>query len=202
MRCRTAGNQCSGHLVGIVIQFGLPGANLFASQNPARHYDACQEQTLRPVPAATNPLRTAAALETCQDRIAAILVGTEHRPVGPLSWATGWKGDHYGRTSTAGPETEKAAPPQPVSTPSIIAAMLRASPKISDLIFSPGRAPQIEANGQLVQLNIPGVGLLNSEDTARIAADLIGRNAHAVDKLKQKGRAIFPTVCRKSRAFE
>ncbi len=65
--------------------------------------------------------------------------------------------------------------------------MLRASPKISDLIFSPGRAPQIEANGQLVQLNIPGVGLLGSEDTARIAADLIGRNAHAVDKLKQEG---------------
>ena len=85
------------------------------------------------------------------------------------------------------PKAEKAAPNQPIPTPSIIAAMLRASPKISDLIFSPGRAPQIEANGQLVQLNIPGVGLLNSEDTARIAADLIGRNSHAVDKLKQEG---------------
>lgn len=85
------------------------------------------------------------------------------------------------------PKAEKAAPNQPIPTPSIIAAMLRAAPKISDLIFSPGRAPQIEANGQLVQLNIPGVGVLSSEDTARIAADLIGRNAHAVDKLKQEG---------------
>jgi twitching motility protein PilT len=84
-------------------------------------------------------------------------------------------------------KAEKAAPAQPIPTPSIIAAMLRASTKISDLIFSPGRAPQIEANGQLVQLNIPGVGRLSSEDTARIAADLIGRNAHAVDKLKQEG---------------
>jgi len=83
--------------------------------------------------------------------------------------------------------TPKAVPTEPIPTPSIIAAMLRASPKISDLIFSPGRAPQIEANGQLVQVNIPGVGVLNSEDTARIAADLIGRNAHAVDKLKQEG---------------
>jgi twitching motility protein PilT len=83
--------------------------------------------------------------------------------------------------------TPKAVPAEPIPTPSIIAAMLRASPKISDLIFSPGRAPQIEANGQLVQVNIPGVGTLNSEDTARIAADLIGRNAHAVDKLKQEG---------------
>ncbi|HEV3483435.1 MAG TPA: PilT/PilU family type 4a pilus ATPase [Candidatus Acidoferrales bacterium] len=85
------------------------------------------------------------------------------------------------------PKAEKAAPNQPIPTPSIISAMLRSSPKISDLIFSPGRAPQIEANGQLVQLNIPGVGVLSSEDTARIAADLIGRNAHAVDKLKQEG---------------
>ncbi len=83
--------------------------------------------------------------------------------------------------------TPKAVPAESIPTPSIIAAMLRASPKISDLIFSPGRAPQIEANGQLVQVNIPGVGVLNSEDTARIAADLIGRNAHAVDKLKQEG---------------
>ena len=81
----------------------------------------------------------------------------------------------------------KATPPEPVPTPSVISSMLRASPKISDLIFSPGRAPQIEANGQLVQLKIPGVGVLGSEDTARIAADLIGRNAHAVDKLKQEG---------------
>ncbi|HEY6443305.1 MAG TPA: PilT/PilU family type 4a pilus ATPase [Candidatus Acidoferrales bacterium] len=83
--------------------------------------------------------------------------------------------------------TPKAPPAAPLPTPAIIGAMLRASPKTSDLIFSPGRAPQIEASGQLVQLNIPGVGRLSSEDTARIAADLIGRNAHAVDKLKQEG---------------
>ncbi len=85
------------------------------------------------------------------------------------------------------PPVPQGAPAEPVPTPAIIAAMLRASTKISDLIFSPGRAPQIEASGQLVQLNIPGVGRLSSEDTARIAADLIGRNAHAVDKLKQEG---------------
>ncbi len=76
---------------------------------------------------------------------------------------------------------------EPVSTPMIIASMLRTQAKISDLIFSPGRAPQVETNGQLVQLKIPGVGILSSEDTARIAADLIGRNSHAVDKLKREG---------------
>ncbi len=76
---------------------------------------------------------------------------------------------------------------QPVPTSTIIASMLRASAKASDLIFSPGRAPQIETNGQLVQLKIPGVGILGSEDTARIAADLIGRNAQALEKLKTEG---------------
>jgi twitching motility protein PilT len=83
---------------------------------------------------------------------------------------------------TAVPEAA-AIPP----TPNIIASMLQAAPKTSDLIFSPGRAPQVEVNGKLVQLKIKGVGVLTAEDTARIAADLIGRNSLAVDKLKQEG---------------
>jgi twitching motility protein PilT len=74
-----------------------------------------------------------------------------------------------------------------VPTPSIIAAMLRAAKGTSDLIFSPGRAPQVEANGQLVQLRITNVNVLSAEDTARIAADLIGHNAHALEKLKEEG---------------
>jgi twitching motility protein PilT len=73
------------------------------------------------------------------------------------------------------------------STPAIIASMLQAAPRTSDLIFSPGRAPQVEMSGQLTQLKIKGVGILSSEDTARIAADLIGRNSHAVEKLKEEG---------------
>ena len=74
-----------------------------------------------------------------------------------------------------------------VSTPVIIATMLRAAPKISDLIFSPGRAPQVEVNGELLQLKIPGVGILKPDDTARIAADLMGRSKHALEKLKEEG---------------
>jgi twitching motility protein PilT len=65
--------------------------------------------------------------------------------------------------------------------------MLRAAPKISDLIFSPGRAPQVEVNGQLVQLKIAGVGILKPDDTARIASDLMGRNPLAAEKLKEEG---------------
>ncbi|HKQ86948.1 MAG TPA: PilT/PilU family type 4a pilus ATPase [Candidatus Acidoferrales bacterium] len=75
----------------------------------------------------------------------------------------------------------------PVSTANLIATMLRAAKNTSDLIFSPGRAPQVEVSGQLMQLKITGVGILDAEDTARIAADLIGRNNHAVEKLKNEG---------------
>ena len=49
------------------------------------------------------------------------------------------------------PTNPVAAPAPTVSTPVIIATMLRAAPKISDLIFSPGRAPQVEVNGELLQ---------------------------------------------------
>jgi len=82
-----------------------------------------------------------------------------------------------------------AAPDLPGTAPTanIIASMLQAAPKTSDLIFSPGRAPQVELHGSLMQLKIKGVGVLSAEDTARIAADLIGRNSFAVGKLKEEG---------------
>jgi len=85
------------------------------------------------------------------------------------------------------PAESSSATAAPVPTPTIIASMLRASEKISDLIFSPGRAPQVEISGQLAQLKIPGVGMLSAEDTARIAGDLIGHNSHAVEKLRTEG---------------
>jgi twitching motility protein PilT len=85
---------------------------------------------------------------------------------------------------TAAPAAELTGP---APTANIIASMLQAAPKTSDLIFSPGRAPQVELHGQPMQLKIKGVGVLSAEDTARIAADLIGRNSFAVEKLKEEG---------------
>ena len=84
------------------------------------------------------------------------------------------------------PVKQPEAPPL-IPTADIIASILRAVKNTSDIIFSPGRPPQAESSGQLVQLKIPGVGVLTAEDTARIAADLIGRNTHAVEKLKEEG---------------
>ena len=36
-----------------------------------------------------------------------------------------------------------------MSTPELLAAMLRSSPKISDLFFSPGKPPLVEISGKL-----------------------------------------------------
>src|SRR5579863_5628468 len=89
--------------------------------------------------------------------------------------------------STPAPAAAPVTGTEAVPTPTIIAAMLRAAKHVSDLIFSPGRPPQVEATGQLIEVIIPGVGKLTPEDTARVAADLIGGSAQAVEKLRTQG---------------
>ncbi len=80
-----------------------------------------------------------------------------------------------------------AAAPAPVPTATIIATMLQAEKSTSDLIFSPGRPAQVEIHGQLAEVKIPGLGMLLPDDTTRIAKDLIGQNALALQKLKDEG---------------
>ncbi|MFZ0687954.1 MAG: PilT/PilU family type 4a pilus ATPase [Terriglobales bacterium] len=72
-------------------------------------------------------------------------------------------------------------------TSALLAGMLRASENVSDLIFSPGRSPQIEIHGQLVPVAISGSGKLTADDTRRIAADLIGGNKQAINALREQG---------------
>jgi twitching motility protein PilT len=73
----------------------------------------------------------------------------------------------------------------PVSTPGLLAAMLRTSPKISDLFFSPGKPPLVEISGKLVAAGVTRA--LTCEDTRRIASDLMGSNQNAIDNLKGLG---------------
>ena len=79
------------------------------------------------------------------------------------------------------------APQTRVSTPSIVATMLQVCKQVSDLIFSPGRAPQVDLNGQLQEVNIAGVGKLLPDATRRIAIDLIGKNELVASKLEKEG---------------
>jgi twitching motility protein PilT len=74
-----------------------------------------------------------------------------------------------------------------IPTAVLLAGMLRASDKVSDLIFSPGRPPQVEIHGQLTAVEIVGSGVLTADDTRRIAADLIGTNKQAISTLREQG---------------
>ena len=65
--------------------------------------------------------------------------------------------------------------------------MLGATDKVSDLIFSPGRPPQVEVYGQLMAVQGQGLGVLTADDTRRIASDLIGDNKQAINVLREQG---------------
>jgi twitching motility protein PilT len=79
-----------------------------------------------------------------------------------------------------------AAPP-PFSTPAVIGAMLDSGSGISDLIFSPGRPPQVEKHGELSPVNIRELSVLHQPDTARLARDIIGDNPIALRALQDQG---------------
>src|ERR1700747_946893 len=83
------------------------------------------------------------------------------------------------------------APPsqRTIHTAQLITAMLKSSGHVSDLIFSPGRAPQIEVSGNLVGLKFKGLESLTPDDTRMISYDIIGKNEHAIRKLEQDGSA-------------
>ena len=77
-------------------------------------------------------------------------------------------------------------------TPNFIAVlrqMLTASDKVSDLIFSPGRPPQIELSGKLEPVRIPGLEKLTPSHTAGIAKLIVGNHQTASESLEKTGSA-------------
>jgi twitching motility protein PilT len=74
-----------------------------------------------------------------------------------------------------------------LATNALLASILRANDQVSDLIFSPGRLPQVEVNGQLIGVQGPGLRPFTADDTRRIASDLIGENKQAIGILREQG---------------
>src|SRR5258708_13445463 len=72
-----------------------------------------------------------------------------------------------------------------IHTAQLVTAMLKSNSHVSDLIFSPGRAPQVEVSGQLVELKYKGLECLTSQDTFAIANDIMGKNETPVRKLEK-----------------
>jgi twitching motility protein PilT len=95
--------------------------------------------------------------------------------------------NHVPNVVSSAPRTVTAAAPAAasISTPELLAAMLKTSPKISDLFFSPGKPPLVEISGKLASAGASRA--LTFEDTRRIASDLIGNNQLAIDNLKELG---------------
>jgi twitching motility protein PilT len=74
-----------------------------------------------------------------------------------------------------------------VATPALLGAMLAAAERISDLVFSPGRPPQVQVQGHLIPVQVKGLVALTTDDTRHMAADLIGDNKQAVASLREHG---------------
>src|ERR1700730_4537260 len=107
-------------------------------------------------------------------------------------------------TPTEATPAAPATPAKPaaaaVPTAQLITAMLKGREHVSDLIFSPGHAPQVESSGQLVELKFQGLERLTPDHTRQIANDLIGSLDYAREKLEKEGATdlsySIPTVCR------
>jgi twitching motility protein PilT len=90
-------------------------------------------------------------------------------------------------TQTLPPQTPPAQ--RTIHTAQLVTAMLKSHTHVSDLIFSPGRAPQVEVSGQLIELKYKGLEILTPQDTNFIAHDIMGKNEAPASKLEQEGSA-------------
>jgi twitching motility protein PilT len=90
-------------------------------------------------------------------------------------------------TQTFPPQTPPAQ--RTIHTAQLVTAMLKSHTHVSDLIFSPGRAPQVEVSGQLIELKYKGLEILTPHDTNFIAHDIMGKNEAPASKLEQEGSA-------------
>jgi twitching motility protein PilT len=72
-------------------------------------------------------------------------------------------------------------------TDALVARMLDAGAGISDLIFSPGRPPQVEQHGELTPVMISGLANLTAEHTSCVARHLVAGQPQAVRALRDQG---------------
>src|SRR5215212_4681231 len=88
----------------------------------------------------------------------------------------------------AGANTGTPAAPQ-LNFVNVLQRMLAVSDRVSDLIFSPGRPPQVELMGELRPVEIPGLEKLLPTHTGGIARVIIGNHQVAAENLEKFGSA-------------
>ncbi|MCU1288112.1 MAG: pilus retraction protein PilT [Acidobacteria bacterium] len=112
--------------------------------------------------------------------------------------------------------TVNASPQQPLSAPAahvnsnisqntqafhnVLHRMLGAGEKVSDLIFSPGRPPQVELSGDLQGVPIPGLDRLTPPQIKAMADLMLHGNEQGLETLEKRGSADIsysvPGLCR------
>ena len=79
--------------------------------------------------------------------------------------------------------------PPPLNFIAVLRQMLKTSDKVSDLLFSPGRPPQVELAGKLIPVHFPGLEKLTPAHTAGMAQVIIGNHTSATESLEKSGSA-------------
>src|ERR1044071_7884952 len=93
------------------------------------------------------------------------------------------------------PQAPFAAPPPPAGAQpqlnflNVLQRMLAVPDKVSDLIFSPGRPPQVELMGELQPVEVPGLEKILPTHTAALAKLIIGSHLTAGENLQKFGSA-------------
>lgn len=87
------------------------------------------------------------------------------------------------------PTEEAQASPSPLNLATVLQQMLEVSDKVSDLIFSPGRPPQIELVGKLQPVPSTGIAKLTPAHTSGIARIIIGNHESSAESLEKFGSA-------------
>jgi len=77
----------------------------------------------------------------------------------------------------------------PLNFIAVLRQMLKTSDKVSDLLFSPGRPPQVELAGKLIPVRFPGLEKLTPAHTAGMAKVIIGDHDSATESLEKTGSA-------------
>ena len=85
------------------------------------------------------------------------------------------------------PAQETTAPPAALNLAKVLQQMLEVSDKVSDLIFSPGRPPQVELVSKLQPVPVAGLEKLTPAQTYAIAKLIIGNHETSLESLEKFG---------------
>src|SRR5438034_11730307 len=77
--------------------------------------------------------------------------------------------------------------PAPLNLAKVLQQMLDVADKVSDLIFSPGRPPQVELVSKLQGVPIAGLEKLTPAQTYAIAKLIIGNHETSIESLEKFG---------------